>query len=137
MKVILFLFIIAISLFGMTDEEKLIQMSNDVKTLSEQKGLKDLLKHNVVKIKTPTIKAPTIEHNRTTFEDREKLVNKELLKNEIKTLNKNSKYLSKVYVFLKTYGILPRKNGTLPNEKEVYRIYKSGKVQIKEFKIKK
>lgn len=81
--------------------------------------------------KLATMRFPT--RTVETIEDplkRAELANINAINNHSYEIAKKSENVAKLYKFLSLYGIKPRKNGTLENEKELYKLIESGEIKL-------
>lgn len=88
--------------------------------------------------KMPTYTLPTKEITEIPNPlDRVQYVNENKIKNESYEIAKRSENMARLYKFLALYGLQPRKDGDLPDEKELYKLIKNGDIKLKVEKIKR
>lgn len=157
MKKILPMILISLSLYASpeniftiekgNEERDLERITNQAETWKEEMKADNLnILDNLHKVedgsfmgkKMATYKLPTrkIEILDDPLE-RAKHVNENRIKNNSKDISKKSKNMAKLYQFLAMYGMQPRENGDLPNEKELYQLIKDGKIKLSVEKVKK
>ena len=86
----------------------------------------------------PTYTLPTKEITEVPNPlDRVQYVNENKIKNESYEIAKKSENMARLYKFLALYGLQPRKDGDLPDEKELYKLIKNGDIKLKVEKIKR
>lgn len=77
------------------------------------------------------LKVPEIKTEAVKPEDRKMYVNTYDVERKKKEYEKKSPNIAKLYEFLSLYGMEPRKDGNLPNEKELYKLIESKQVVLK------
>lgn len=87
--------------------------------------------------KLATMRLPTrkIEEIKDPLK-RAELMNQNRIKNEAYEISKRSENIADLYKFLALYGMYPRKNGDLENEKRLYDLIEKGELKVKSRKVK-
>lgn len=111
--------------------EQLEKLQNNKLDLSEALNMNKKTPFIIPKMIIP--KREIIKHDPL---QRAEYANSDKIHREAKQISKKSKNIAKVYTFLSLYGMEPRENGDLPNEKEVYKLLKEKVVVLKSKKKK-
>lgn len=82
------------------------------------------------------VKVPEIKTVFVKPEERQMSVNKYEVKKTKEEMAKTSLNMANLYEFLSLYGMEPRKDGNLPNEKELYKLIESKKIKLEKTVVK-